>query len=76
VLQSLLPAVRIPVHIVSGAHDPLVPPANGRYLAERPPDSRLSTLGTGHFAWEQVPGQYAALVADWVARADTPAEHQ
>jgi hypothetical protein len=44
VLQGLLPAVRVPVHIVSGAHDELVPPSNGRYLAERLPDSRLSIL--------------------------------
>jgi hypothetical protein len=55
VLQGLLPAVRTPVHIVSGAHDDLVPPSNGRYLAQRLPDSQLSILDTGHFAWEQVP---------------------
>ncbi len=28
----------------------------------------------GHFAWEQVPGQYAAIIADWVARAETQAD--
>ncbi|HEX9520821.1 MAG TPA: alpha/beta hydrolase [Streptosporangiaceae bacterium] len=75
-LQGLLPAVRVPVHIVSGAHDPLVPPSNGRYLAERLPDTRLTILDTGHFPWEQVPGQYSAIVADWVARAEAPARHE
>jgi pimeloyl-ACP methyl ester carboxylesterase len=70
VLRDLLPEVRIPVHIISGAHDDLVPPSNGRYLAERLPDSQLTILDTGHFAWEQVPGQYAAIVGEWVARTE------
>jgi len=75
VLQGLLPAVRAPVHIISGAHDDLVPPSNGRYLDERLPDSRLSILDTGHFAWEQVPDRYAAIVAEWVARTEARAPH-
>jgi pimeloyl-ACP methyl ester carboxylesterase len=47
----------------------------GRYLAERLPDSRLSILDTGHFAWEQVPDRYAAIVAEWVGRAEVRARH-
>lgn len=70
VLERLLPAIRVPVHIVSGAHDDLVPPSNGHYLAQRLADSRLSILNTGHFAWEQVPAQYAAIIAETVARAE------
>jgi pimeloyl-ACP methyl ester carboxylesterase len=76
VLQGLLPAVRTPVHIVSGTHDDLVPPSNGRYLAQRLPDSQLSILDTGHFAWEQVPDQYAAIIAESVARAEARAPHE
>ena len=45
-------------------HDALVPVSNGRYLAKRIPGSQLSVLGADHFAWKQVPGQYAAIVAD------------
>lgn len=26
-------------------------------------------LPAGHFAWEEIPDQFAALVADWVTRA-------
>lgn len=70
VLADLLPAVRTPAHIISGANDPLVPPSNGRYLAERLPNSQLTILDTGHFAWEQVPDQYAAIVTESVARAE------
>ena len=70
VLRDLLPLVRVPVHIVTGAHDPLLPVSNARYLAGRIPGSKLSILDAGHFFWEQVPGQYAAIIADWVARAE------
>lgn len=70
VLQRLLPAVRVPVHIVYGAQDPLVPPSNGRYLAERLAGSQLSILDTGHFGWEQAPEQYAAIISETVARAE------
>ena len=73
VLRDLLPLVRVPVHIVTGADDPFVPVSNARYLAGRIPGSKLTILDAGHFAWEQVPGQYAAIIADWVARAETPA---
>jgi len=58
---------------VTGADDPFVPVSNARYLAGRMPGSKLSILDAGHFAWEQVPGQYAAIIADWVARAETQA---
>jgi pimeloyl-ACP methyl ester carboxylesterase len=71
VLRDLLPAIRVPVHVFAAADDPLVPVSNGRYLAERIPGSELTILPAGHFAWEQVPGQFAAIITDWVTRAET-----
>jgi len=68
VLRDLLPAIRVPVHIFAAANDPLVPVSNGSYLAERIPGSELTILAAGHFAWEEVPDQFAAIVANWVAR--------
>jgi pimeloyl-ACP methyl ester carboxylesterase len=70
-LRDLLPMVKVPVHIVECLRDPLVPPSNGRYLAERLPSSRLTILDTGHFPWELDPGQYGTIIAEWVARAET-----
>ncbi len=63
VLRDLLPDIRVPVHVFAAADDPLVPVSNGRYLAERIPGSELTILAAGHFAWEQVPDQFAAIVA-------------
>ena len=73
VLRDLLPAIRVPVHVFAADDDPLVPVSNGRYLAERIPGSELTILAAGHFAWEQVPDQFAAIVADCVTRAETGA---
>jgi pimeloyl-ACP methyl ester carboxylesterase len=70
VLRDLLPAIDVPVHVFAADGDPLVPVSNGRYLAERIPGSELTIVETGHFAWEQVPDQFAALVTDWVTRAE------
>jgi pimeloyl-ACP methyl ester carboxylesterase len=70
-LRDLLPGVHAPVRVFGTTDDPLVPLSNARYLAERVPASELTVLTAGHFAWEQVPGQFASMVADWVARAQT-----
>jgi pimeloyl-ACP methyl ester carboxylesterase len=73
VLADLLPTIRMPVHVFAADGDPLVPVSNGRYLADRIPGSELTILAAGHFAWEQIPDQFAALVADSVTRAETGA---
>ncbi|MFZ0048734.1 MAG: alpha/beta hydrolase [Streptosporangiaceae bacterium] len=69
-LRDLLPGIDVPVHVFAAAGDPLVPVSNGSYLADRIPGSVLTILAAGHFAWEEIPDQFAALVADWVARAE------
>jgi pimeloyl-ACP methyl ester carboxylesterase len=71
-LRDLLPDVRVPVRVFGATNDPLVPLSNARYLAERMPGSELTLLTAGHFAWEEVPGQFASMVTDWVTRAETP----
>ena len=73
VLRDLLPAIRVPVHVFAASDDPLVPVSNGEYLAERIPGSTLTILPASHFAWEEVPDQFAALVTDWVTRAEKDA---
>jgi pimeloyl-ACP methyl ester carboxylesterase len=70
VLRDPLPAIRVPVHVFAAADDPLVPVSNGQYLADRISGSKLTILPAGHFAWEEVPDQFAALVTDWVTRKE------
>jgi pimeloyl-ACP methyl ester carboxylesterase len=70
-LRDVLPEVRLPVRVFGATGDPLVPLSNARYLAERVPGSELTVLTAGHFAWEEVPEEFASMVADWVTRAET-----
>jgi pimeloyl-ACP methyl ester carboxylesterase len=71
ILRDLLPAISVPLHVFAAAGDPLVPVSNASYLADRIPGSALTILAAGHFAWEEIPDQFAALVADWVTRAES-----
>jgi pimeloyl-ACP methyl ester carboxylesterase len=70
-LRDVLPEVRVPVRVFGATNDPLVPVSNARYLAERIPGSELTVLTAGHFAWEEVPEEFATLVGDWVTRTET-----
>lgn len=69
VLRDLLPAIRVPVRVFAADGDPLVPVSNGRYLAERIPGSELTILTACDFAWEEIPDQFAAMVAESAASA-------
>jgi pimeloyl-ACP methyl ester carboxylesterase len=69
-LRDELPEVRVPVRVFGATEDPLVPVSNARYLAGRVPGSELTILAAGHFAWEQVPAEFASMVTDWLIRAE------
>lgn len=34
------------------------------FLGQRLPSSRLVIIDAGHFAWEETPAQYAAIILD------------
>jgi pimeloyl-ACP methyl ester carboxylesterase len=63
-LAELLPQIAIPVTIVNGRNDPVVPLANAEFVRERVPNSRLVVIDGGHFIWEEAPGEYAAAILD------------
>jgi pimeloyl-ACP methyl ester carboxylesterase len=65
VLRDLLPQIQTPVQIIAGARDPVVPPENAEFLHERLPNSKLDQIDAGHFAWEDAPDEYAAVILSW-----------
>jgi pimeloyl-ACP methyl ester carboxylesterase len=65
-LAGLLQQIFTPVQIITGRRDPIVPVANAEFLHARLPNSRLDVLDAGHLAWEEAPGEYAAIIAAWV----------
>jgi pimeloyl-ACP methyl ester carboxylesterase len=66
ILGERLAGIETPVQIITGASDPLVPPSNAEYLNDRLPNSTLTILDSGHFAWEDAAEEYASLVLEWI----------
>jgi pimeloyl-ACP methyl ester carboxylesterase len=65
-LKAKLESIETPVLIISGEKDPLVPPANGRLLADHLRHNRYTLIEAGHFVWEEKPGEYGAAIRDWI----------
>jgi pimeloyl-ACP methyl ester carboxylesterase len=68
VLAGLLPRIAVPVTIISGRHDRVVPLANAEFLDQRLPDSHQVVIDAGHFVWEEEPAAYADAVLDAISR--------
>jgi pimeloyl-ACP methyl ester carboxylesterase len=66
ILGELLGQIKTPVLVLQGDHDPYVPPANGRYLDDRLPNSRYHELDSGHFFWEDANEEFATLASAWI----------
>jgi pimeloyl-ACP methyl ester carboxylesterase len=64
VLARLLPQITVPVTIINGPRDRVVPLANAEFLHQRLPISRLVIIDAGHFVWEEEPAKYASTVLD------------
>jgi pimeloyl-ACP methyl ester carboxylesterase len=70
-LAQRLPGIDTPVQIIAGGRDRVVPLVNAEFLAERLPRSTLTMVDAGHFAWEEVPGEYASIITAWVDRGSS-----
>jgi len=66
---------QVPVLLIWGDRDPVIPIAHGHAAHAALPASRLEIFpGAGHFPMLDDPERFAALVTDWVATT-TPAAH-
>lgn len=65
VLRDLLPGIQTPVLIISGKNDMVVPAVNAEFLRDRLPKSKLVSVNSGHYVWEDAADEYAALVVNW-----------
>jgi pimeloyl-ACP methyl ester carboxylesterase len=68
--QAPLSRIAVPVLVIHGTSDPLLPPAHGRALAAAVPGARLQEVpGMGHgFFAPGIPGHVGRLIADHTAR--------
>jgi poly(3-hydroxyalkanoate) depolymerase len=68
-----LPRLAMPVLILMGDDDPIVPVANGRILASRLPNARLEIVACGHLFILTDPAGTAARIERFLAGDDRPA---
>ena len=62
--------IRQPVLVMTGQHDPLVPPINGRILAALLPNAQLVEVDCGHLFLLTRPDEVAAIIDPFLR--DTP----
>jgi 3-oxoadipate enol-lactonase len=48
--RETISAIRIPTLVITGAHDPVTPPAEGHFLAERIPGAKYAELNAAHLS--------------------------
>ncbi len=65
-LEPLLFGINTPVLIIAGKDDPIVPPANGQFLADRLPRNRYLLLDAQHRIWEEAFSAYAEALVSWL----------
>jgi poly(3-hydroxyalkanoate) depolymerase len=66
--------IRQPVLVITGQHDPLVPPINGRILAALLPNAQLVEVDCGHLFLVTRPDEVAAIIDSFLR--DSSAEKQ
>jgi poly(3-hydroxyalkanoate) depolymerase len=66
--------LRQPVLVMTGRHDPIVPPINGRILAARLTNARLVEIDCGHLFVLTRPDEVAAIIAAFLREAPAAAD--
>ncbi len=64
-----LPQLKLPVLIMMGTDDPIVPVANGRILASRLPDARIELVDCGHLFILTHPQETAKTIENFLFEA-------
>lgn len=64
-LETRLAGITTPALIIAGKNDPIVPPANGQFLADRLPHNRYLLLEAQHRVWEEAAAAYTEALVSW-----------
>lgn len=65
-LEPKLSAIQTPTLIISGKNDSIVPPVNGKFLADRLPNNRYLLLEAEHRVWEEAAIPYIETISSWM----------
>lgn len=65
-LGQMLAGIETPVLIIVGRNDPIVPPENGKFIAQLLPRNHYVELDGGHLIWEDASEAYADEITRWL----------
>lgn len=65
-LEPLLSKIETPALVIAGKNDPIVPAANGQFLADRLPHNHYVLLDAAHRIWEEAASQYINEILAWL----------
>lgn len=65
-LEPRIASIQTPTLVIAGENDPIVPTANGEFLAAKLPRNRYVPLDAGHRAWEEATPAYNKEILAWV----------
>ncbi len=65
-IEPRLARIQTPVLVLAGRNDPIVPPANNQWLADRLPQSRLALLDAGHRFWAEATEANVGEILAWL----------
>ena len=71
-ISPLLPRIAVPTLVLWGSRDPIVPPAQGRLIADLVPNASPAIVpGAGHLLMIERPLEYATIISDWLEQTET-----
>ncbi len=76
-LPERLGELKLPVLVVSGEHDRIIPPRDSLRLAQELPNARLEVIANaGHVPQEECPEEFLRVVGDFIEQVDiTPPQN-
>jgi 3-oxoadipate enol-lactonase len=68
-LREAISAIRTPTLVISGDKDPVSPPADGKFIAEKIPGARYAEVPGAHLANIESPAAYTSAVLNFLSRS-------
>jgi pimeloyl-ACP methyl ester carboxylesterase len=66
-ITAMLPAIRLPMLVMFGSRDPIVPAQQGRLIANTVQNATLAELvGAGHLVMLERPNEYSQIIQSWM----------
>ncbi|MFZ0633935.1 MAG: 3-oxoadipate enol-lactonase [Candidatus Acidiferrales bacterium] len=65
--RAAISAIRVPTLVITGANDPVTPPADGHFLAEQIPNARYAELDTAHLSNVEASAEFTSELMRFLA---------